>query len=130
MKVNIFDARNKTTVAVNALMAGVFLASASFAAPPAQAAPAKTAQAALANATPLTAAETEAIRGQGLPAWAVKLAITTVRSRIGFAAAARLERLLTGERVPTYKEYQKAFGTQTALLLTLLPAPLKPKIAQ
>ena len=82
------------------------------------------------NATPLTAAETEAIRGQGLPAWAVKLAIKTVRNQIGFAAAARLERLLSGDRVPTYREYQRVFGTKTAVILMLLPGPLKPKIAQ
>ena len=83
-----------------------------------------------AHATPLTAAETEAIRGQGLPAWAVKLAIKTVASKVSDAAAARLERLLSGDRVPTYREYQRAFGTKTAVILMLLPGPLKPKIAQ
>jgi hypothetical protein len=82
------------------------------------------------KATPLDAAEMDAIRGQGLPSWAVKFAVTRIQKALGNAAGRKVEKLLSGSTTPTFAEYRKAFGTKTALVLSLLPEILKPKIAQ
>ena len=80
--------------------------------------------------TPLSQTEMEEIRGQGLPAWAVRLAVRQVNKYIGSSAGRKLERLLSGNSLPTYSEYRQAFGSKTALVLSLLPSILKPRIAE
>lgn len=82
------------------------------------------------NATPLSPTDMESIRGQGLPRSVVRAAVRLVGNTLGGTAALKLEALLSGSSAPSYAQYRKAFGTKTAIVLSLLPAILKPNIAQ
>ena len=82
------------------------------------------------QATPLDAAEMEAIRGEKLPKWAVDAALKAVRNALGKQVARKLENLLTQTTTPSFTDYQKAFGTKVGAVLALLPPLLKPHIAQ
>lgn len=81
-------------------------------------------------ANALSAEEMEVIHGEGLPKWAVNQAVKAVSRALGNAAGRQLERLLSGASTPSFAEFRNAFGTRAALVLTLLPEILKPKIAR
>lgn len=82
------------------------------------------------GAVALSEQQLDTIRGQGLPAWAVKLAVGRVKSVLGKAASRKLDGLLSGASLPTYADYRAAFGKSTGLVLSLLPYALQPRIAQ
>lgn len=81
------------------------------------------------KAVALSPEEMEAIHGEGLPSWAVNAAVKAVANALGNAAGHKLEKLLSGATTPSYGEYRDAFGSKLAIVLSLLPEILKPKIA-
>ena len=82
------------------------------------------------DARPLTAAEMGAVRGERVPAWAIKMAVKIVGSALGQTIAVKLQNLLQGSQTPTYRDYQSAFGTRAAIILSLMPPALRPQIVQ
>lgn len=82
------------------------------------------------NASPMTPAEMESVRGERVPPALIRFVARQVGSVLGQRAALKIEEMLmTGDRLPTYQEYRAVFGRNTAIILTLLPAALRPRIA-
>ena len=79
------------------------------------------------GAEPLAITEMETVRGEGLPAYVVKLVVRRVTVAVSKAAGMKIAGLFEGGRTPTYREYKAAFGTKTALVLqslNALPLPI------
>lgn len=82
------------------------------------------------DAIPLDDQEMESIRGEAVPAVVIAFVARRVGIAIGAWAAVKITDMLQRKRLPTYAEYRAAFGTRTAIVLSILPSYLRPNIAQ
>lgn len=82
------------------------------------------------GAAPMSAEEMREIRGEGVPRWAISAAVRIAGSALGQTVAVKLQALLSRTSAPSYRDYQRAFGTRAALILSIMPPALRPHIVQ
>lgn len=72
------------------------------------------------------------IRGGGLaiPGWVRNSAVAIVKTGLGSVIASRLYNLLSKDKIPSFSDYKREFGSDAAKVLALIPWYLKPLIVE